>query len=239
MKCLLLAMTGFGNSVLTGLLKTNCFDKIIVITRTEKGTFPHYPCEQLSDFCIRHNIEYKTELILNRGSTIKKLSQIKFDIIISATFNQIIPNQIIKSAKISAINIHPSLLPYYKGATPTNWTIIHGEKQTGITFHELTEVLDGGDIIFQKKIIIGSLTDGQLRRRLANLAERYIGDFLNCLINNSLVPFKQDKCKGSYFPNVTTKESLRMLQTGTFSFSNIKKGLTPYPGIGFFDMAPK
>ena len=73
---------------------------------------------------------------------------------ISIYYRLLIPYSIISLAKYSGINMHPSYLPFYKGAFSNSWAIINGEKFTGITFHYMTDKIDSGNIIFQKKINI-------------------------------------------------------------------------------------
>ena len=81
---------------------------------------------------------------------IKKLSP---DIIIVSSFNQIIPKPIISIPKLGVINIHPSLLPKYRGATPTVWALMNGEKETGVTIHFIEdERIDNGNIITQSRL---------------------------------------------------------------------------------------
>lgn len=81
------------------------------------------------------------------------LKGIRPDICISASYRKIIPEKVVKSQK-NFLNIHPSLLPKYRGANPIYWAIKNKEELTGITYHFLTKKIDAGNIILQKKITI-------------------------------------------------------------------------------------
>ncbi len=231
MKILILTLTGFGNSVIKGLTDSDFIDDIFVVTRQESGKFPHYPCKQLTELCNERNIEYILDNKAGFSFDFKNILKWPPDIIITATFHRVIPAHITRLSKLISINIHPSLLPAYRGPTPTNWAIINGEEETGITIHELTQEIDMGDILFQKKARIGLSNNGHLRQKLASLAENSMEDFFKRLINGSLYPIKQDKNEGSHFPKITSRLGIEMLKSGRFSQSCIKRGMAPYPGL--------
>jgi methionyl-tRNA formyltransferase len=76
------------------------------------------------------------------------------DIIISMHYRQRIPGSILRAAKLGAVNLHPSLLPKYRGTNSVPWTIIHGETETGFTFHYMEEDFDTGHILVQERLAI-------------------------------------------------------------------------------------
>jgi methionyl-tRNA formyltransferase len=85
---------------------------------------------------------------------LKKLKKLEIDVIIVSGFHKIIKQEIIQLPKIGIFNIHPSLLPKYRGGTPNRWAIRNGEKVTGVTVHRLTEKIDAGEVYLSKKIHI-------------------------------------------------------------------------------------
>lgn len=234
MKCILFGLTGFGNKVINGLLTTSLFEEITVVTRKEKGVFPYYHCEQLADFCKRKKITYHTGLNLKTKKDIDFIRRISPDIIIVATFHQIISKEIFNLPEFGSINIHPSLLPHYKGPNPTHWAIINGESISGITFHQMTADIDAGDILWKRKIALHNFNDGELRQRLAGLAEQSIAEFVTQHLNDKITPIKQNLDEGSYFPRVSSPEGRSLLRSGKFELKNIVRGLTPFPGLKVF-----
>jgi len=88
-------------------------------------------------------------------SFLKILQKLNPDIIVVAAFGQILPKAIIDYPPLKCLNIHPSLLPRYRGAAPLNWTIIRGEKKTGVTIMLMDEGMDSGDILLQEETPIG------------------------------------------------------------------------------------
>lgn len=99
------------------------------------------------------------------------VTSFKPDIILSCYYRFIIKEDILSSASIGCLNIHPSLLPYYKGTFSTPWAIINGEKQTGISIHEMVKSVDTGKIILQTPLNIRpNDTAYSLYHRLVTLA---------------------------------------------------------------------
>lgn len=174
MKIVLFGLTGYGNEALKSLVK-NKQNVALLVTRKEKGFFPYYREENIVQLAKRLNIpaSYQAPLEL-----LPRIEKIKPDLILVASYHHIIPAPVYVLARY-AVNIHPSLLPKYKGATPTLWALVHGEKETGLTAHFLTERVDSGDIILQKKIgISANDTDCSLRQKLAIKLITFIPELL-------------------------------------------------------------
>ena len=90
------------------------------------------------------------------------------DLVVLAAYGQLLPKEITDRPSLGCLNIHPSLLPKYRGAAPINRAIINGEKVSGVTIMQMTEELDAGDIILQEETPIGEdETFDQLQDRLA------------------------------------------------------------------------
>lgn len=76
------------------------------------------------------------------------------DLILSVFYRSLLPDAVLGEAKIAALNLHPSLLPAYRGRAPINWALVHGEKETGITLHHMARRADAGDIVAQRRVPI-------------------------------------------------------------------------------------
>lgn len=109
-------------------------------------------------------IEYDN---LNDGSFITKIRDLNFDIAVVCSFNYKIPKILLEAVKDGFINVHPSLLPHYRGKNPYSSVIAHGASVTGVTLHFMDEGWDTGDIILQEKLqITPKETMGTLFNRL-------------------------------------------------------------------------
>ena len=102
--------------------------------------------------------------------TVGQISNLKLDLIISAAYSQIIPKEILEIPKYGCLNVHPSLLPRWRGPSPIQHTILSGEKKTGVTIILMDEKMDHGQILTQKSIQIKEKeTAKTLHDKLANL----------------------------------------------------------------------
>ena len=224
------ALTGFGNRVLEGLAASPRVDRIAVISRVEAGPFPYYPCEPFPETCRRLGVPLYLDRPMADPATGDLVAAFAPDVILAATFHEKIPAAVTALARVAAVNLHPSLLPKYRGPTPTHWAVINGETASGITYHRLTDRLDAGEVLWQVSAAIGGLTDGQVRRRLARLAGQSVGEFLERLAAGRLRPRPQPPGEPRPWPHIASRKALDLLRSGSYSSGNIVRGLTPYPG---------
>ncbi len=78
------------------------------------------------------------------------------DLILSVFYRSMLPESVLGAAKIAALNLHPSLLPAYRGRAPINWVLVNGERETGITLHHMVRRADAGDVVAQRRVPIAS-----------------------------------------------------------------------------------
>ena len=105
---------------------------------------------------------------------VKTLADLAPDVIVVVAFGQILPKSILEIPRYGCVNIHASLLPKYRGAGPIQWSVIHGDPETGVTTMLMAEGLDTGDMLLTLKTPIGEEEDSHL------------GDFIQD--DNVLVP---------------------------------------------------
>lgn len=120
------------------------------------------------------------------------LKSLNLDAAVVASFNYKIPKELLDIPRAGFINIHPSLLPKYRGGNPYSTVIINGEAETGVTLHFMDEGFDTGDIITQKKVPIAPLeTMGTLFNRLNLLGMQMLVSVLTELEKGDLPRYKQ------------------------------------------------
>ena len=220
----LFALTGFGNPVLE-LLVENSLAPDIVITKEEKGCYPYHKEEYLYAMAKRLGVpvffdeEGRSKVLANR-----------FDLLITASYHRKLDDSILSRAT-NAINIHPSLLPKYRGASPCFWQIKNGEKTTGVTAHRMTQTFDAGDILVQADAPISKKdTQGSLRQKLALLGGKVALQATNALKNKTAKWQSQIDDEATYAPLVTD-DIYRLDPNQTIAgFCNHLKAATPYPG---------
>ena len=146
----LFGIDGFSNIVLTSLVNSNHSVKLVVCHDYDAEAF-----KQIKTTCESHDIPVMLVKTVNSPEVISRVVEAKPDICVIAHFERIIKKDLLSIPPMGFINIHPSLLPYYRGLAPQHWPIINGETETGITVHYVDEGTDTGDIILQKRIPLG------------------------------------------------------------------------------------
>lgn len=138
------------------------------------------------------------------------------DIVFVGTWKEKIKKEIYQTPKIGTINVHPSLLPKYRGPNPYLQTILNGEKYSGVTLHLVDEGYDTGAILSQVKVEISPKdTSKELREKTVLKARGLVVDFLNSLNNQIVTPIKQNDKASTYFPNITGEERMLDFKTQT------------------------
>ncbi len=134
----------------------------------------------------------------------KKLSP---DFTITVSYGQIIPKSILEIPKIASINIHGSLLPKYRGASPIQTALLNGDKETGITMMEMNEKMDGGDIFLLKRIPIENEDDfNSLSKKLSMLAGEITPHALIDIAEESLKKIEQDNSRATYSKKIEKED---------------------------------
>jgi len=160
--------------------------------------------------------------------TIKKLNP---NLFITCAYGQILSKAILDIPKYGCINIHASLLPKYRGASPIARAIINGDKKTGVTTM-LTDVgMDTGDILLKKELDIPiDMTVSDLHNQLSILGSKLIIETLNKLSENKLTPIKQNDKEASYAPMLKKEDGIINWNEDSITIYNKIRGLNPWPG---------
>jgi len=136
---------------------------------------------------------------------IQKIKIIKPDLIVVVAYGQIIPSSIIYFPKFNSINLHFSLLPKYRGASPVQWTLLKGENKTGITIFQLNEKMDEGDILSQEEIdIFPGEKAFELEVRLAQKGAELLGKTISQI--DIIKPIKQNHSQATYAPKLRKED---------------------------------
>jgi len=152
------------------------------------------------------------------------------DVLITASFGQILRQNILNLAPLGVINVHTSLLPKYRGSAPINWAIIKGEKTTGVTIMKTNLGLDTGDIILSKKLdILPDETAGELTLRLASLGAEVLLEALDKLSDGSATFTPQKEEESSYYPMLSKEMGKLDFNLPASELQNLCNGLNPWP----------
>jgi methionyl-tRNA formyltransferase len=152
------------------------------------------------------------------------------DLVVVAAFGQILPGEIIHGPKQGCINIHPSLLPKYRGAAPINRVLMAGEETTGVTIMQMDEGVDSGAILLQEETPIGPKENfGELHDRLAMMGADLLRMALAMLLAGTLVPRPQDHILATAAPRIGREEGRIRWERDCRQIVSLVRGLSPVP----------
>ena len=171
---------------------------------------------------------------------IKKIKGTSPDIMLSCSFKEKIPEELIEINGIKIINIHGALLPEYRGANMLNWVLIKGCNETGITMHYMDKTLDSGDIISQVKYPIDINDDAvSLKRKMFIKVIELLDDGLHAIANNRRL-IKQNHTKGYYYFSRKPDDGKISWEGNAIDIYNLVRALvSPFPGAFSYYMNKK
>lgn len=157
------------------------------------------------------------------------------DLIAVAAFGRILPPAILSLPPRGCINVHGSLLPKYRGAAPIQWSIINGERETGITTMLMDEGMDTGAMLLQESIPIApDDTGGSLGAKLAQVGAKLLIETLRQLKAGQLHPIPQDHSQATLAPILKKEHGLIDWHFSAIAIANRVRGLAPWPGAYTF-----
>lgn len=190
-------------------------------------------------FAREKNIEVRTPLSLKDEQEQKYFLSLNADIAIVAAYGLILPKPILEAPKAGCINIHASLLPRWRGASPIQHAIWKGDSQTGVTLMQMEEGLDTGPMLLKKSIDISFSTTAQtLHDDLAQLGSTMIVEFLNETLSQEIteakkytfVGEKQNDQEASYASLLKKDHGIIDWTCSATQIDNQVRALNPWPG---------
>ena len=178
---------------------------------------------------------FQPERVSNKDFVVT-LKQLAPDIIVVAAFGQLLPQKVLDIPPCGVINIHPSLLPKYRGAAPIQWALINGEKETGVTLMLLDAGEDTGDIICMHKISIEEKdTTETLHQQLAWLGAQRLVELLAKLPHGQPPPAKpQNHIEATHAPRLTKDVGQINWNENATTIHNLIRGTSGWPGAYTF-----
>lgn len=188
----------------------------------------------VKELALTYNIPVYQPSSLKNGddaeSTMKILNELSPDLIIVVAYGKILPKAILDLPKY-CINVHASLLPKYRGAGPIQWSVLNGEKVTGVTTMLMAEGLDTGDMLISKSVEIGeNETASELHDRLSILGSKVLLETIQAVKDNTLTPIKQDDSLSNYAPMLTKDMCAIDFSKSAQEVHNHIRGLSSFPG---------
>lgn len=208
---------------------------LLVVTQPDKvrGRNNKISFSPIKEIAVKNNIEvFQPEKIKQDYQTIIDKNP---DIIITAAYGQIIPEELLFFTKYKAINVHASLLPKYRGGAPINRAIENGEKYLGITIMYMDKLMDNGDMISQRKIELKEEDNfDTMNKKLSILGRDLLMDTLPSIINSTNERIKQKEEDVTIIKLLNKEELLIDFNNDFISVFNKIRSLDSVPGAYAF-----
>jgi len=178
----------------------------------------------------KHGIPVYQPEKIRQSEELAAIINLQPDLIVTAAFGQILPNELLEAPKFGCINVHASLLPELRGGAPIHYSIIQGKEKTGITIMYMAEKLDAGDILTQVEVPIEEKdTVGTLHDKLSAAGSKLLAETLPKLLSGSITPIQQDDSLATFASNIKrADEQIDWSKTGEDIYNQVR-GMNPWP----------
>ena len=178
---------------------------------------------------------FQPEKITNNTEFKEQIKELNPDIACVVSYGVILPKSFLKIPKLGCINVHPSMLPKYRGAAPIQWAILNGDETTGVTIMYLDEGMDSGDIIVQEEVKIDpDETTGELWSRLSSIGARLLHESVDKIDNGTAARIKQPD-EYTLAPMLSKEMSkIDWNEKSAHEIKNLVRGLNPIMGTYSF-----
>ena len=230
MKVVFMGTPDFAAGILESIINAG-HQVVLAVTQCDKrkGRGQEMMFPPVKQMALAHDIPVYQPVKIREPECLEPLKAVFPDIIIVAAYGQILPESILKLAPLGCVNVHASLLPKYRGAAPIQWSIIDGEKQTGVTTMMMDIGLDTGDMLVKKETAIGpEETAEELYSRLSELCVETLEETLAQLEAGTLHGTPQDDAQSSYASRITKEMSALDFTRPAAELHNLIRGITGF-----------
>lgn len=176
---------------------------------------------------------------LRDGEAARQIAALAPDLIVVVAYGRILPKEVLALPRLGAINLHVSLLPKYRGAAPVQWSVIHGDKETGVTIMQLNEGLDTGDILAVTPLAIGpEETSGELFARVTKTGAQTLLATLHAIERGEAHAVPQDHTQATQAPPLTKDQAKFTFVQDAQTLHDLIRGLNPWP-VAYFEYEGK
>ena len=231
MRILFMGTPDFAATILDRLIKEE-HEIIGVVTQPDKqkGRGKEVSYSAVKELALSHNLPVYQPLKVREPEFLEKLKVMAPEVIIVAAFGQILPKALLDIPQFGCINVHGSLLPKYRGAAPIQYSILEGEKETGITIMYMDVGIDTGDMILQEKLAIDEEeTGGSLFNKMAELGAELMAKALISIKDGSAERTPQNNEEATYVKIIDKQMGRIDFTQSATKIERMIRGLNPWP----------
>lgn len=227
----------FGSGKFSRIVLENLYLKdvipALVVTSPDKpkGWGLKFTATEVSSFAREKKIPFLQPVSLNDSRLLPALDIQGGDFFVAADYGKIIPLPLISLPRKMFLGVHPSLLPFYRGAAPISRAIMKGEKITGLTIFKINDKVDAGEIILQKEINIDEYDDVfSLTVRLGNLGAAALVEAAENILSGRYDLLSQDEQRCSFAPKFKKEDGRINWSLSAEALRNLIRAILDWPG---------
>lgn len=231
MKIIFFGTPQFAVPSLERLIAEPDFAVLAVVTQPDKrrGRGNQLLPSPVKTVAIAHNLPiYQPKRVKKAAETLEKLRSAQADVFVVVAYGQILSPEILAMPRFGCVNAHGSILPKYRGAAPIQWSLVHGESETGITTMLMDAGMDTGPMLLEARTPIGLLeTADDLVRRLAGLSADLLVETLPKLQQQTIQPIPQADDQATYAPPIQKSDYALDWSKAAIALHNQIRGFYP------------
>jgi len=235
-KIVFMGTPDFALPSLQTLIDDDEFDVVAVVTQEDKkiGRKQEIMAPPVKQLAQKHNITvFQPGKIKGNKLFTDLIKNLKPDLFVVVAYGKILQKEFLDIPKYGAVNVHASLLPKYRGASPIEAALLQGDKETGITMMKMAEELDAGDILNVAKLTIEPQDDAEtLTVKLSLLGGKILPYVLKDLVEGAISPIPQDSSKATFCHKIHKEDGLVDINSmNAREIFNRLRAYTPWPSV--------
>jgi len=235
-KTIFMGTPDFALPSLQTLFENEDFEIVAVVTQEDKkiGRKQELTAPPIKQLAQKHNLPvFQPQKIKKNPDFQKLMEDLKPDLMVVVAYGQILSQKILDIPKFGAVNVHASLLPNYRGASPIEAALLKGDKETGVTIMKMEEKLDAGPILNITKLPIDPNDNAEsLTVKLGLLGGKILPYVLRDYVDGEIQPIPQTESRATFCHKIDKEDGLIDLQTLTaVEIRNRLRAYTPWPSI--------
>jgi methionyl-tRNA formyltransferase len=232
MKIVFFGTPAFAVPFFEALTNESDFNVACVVTQPDKpsGRGGKITSPEVKIFAEQKNIPVMQFQSLKKTEAVETLSSFHSDIFVVVAYGKLIPSSILNIPPKGVVNVHPSLLPKYRGPSPMQSAILNGDKKTGISIMLLDEGMDTGPILAQKTLELSeNETTISLELKIHSIGPKFLCDVLRSYVNENCMPSDQNNQEASVSRLLSKKDGLINWNSDAKSIERMIRAFVPWP----------
>lgn len=232
MKIVFMGTPDFAAVILQGLIDKG-HEVVLCVTQPDKqrGRGNKVQFSPVKELALKYGIEVlQPTRVRGDSEFLEAIKKAEADISVVAAYGQILPVEVLEAPRFGSVNVHASLLPMLRGASPIQHAILNGYAETGVTIMQMGPGLDTGDMISKVSVEIGEMNFEQLHDRLAEAGSKLLIDTLEDIESGNAEFIKQDDNISTYAPMISKEDGHLNFSMSPEQLVNRIRAFDPWPG---------